>query len=194
MTNLLFPAQKKAARTQYMIRLTVTGALLCSFVLLVVAVGGVPTLLRIAHERAQYESSHTDVVSAQESFQEARTKLARAQEIAAYVSTHTYSPAAAQLRALAQELAPAGVQITHISISLHTIPHAAKEKENEQTAAVPEMVVRGVASERAALTTYRDALLAAPAVTAADLPLESFAGESDLTFRIVLTLTSASTL
>ena len=57
---------------------------------------------------------------------------------------------------------------------------------------VAPVLVRGTASSRTVLATFRDALQAHPLIAKVDLPISNFAKERDISFSVTLTISSST--
>jgi hypothetical protein len=57
---------------------------------------------------------------------------------------------------------------------------------------VAPVVVTGLASSRAALAGFRDALLKSPLVAKVDLPISNFAQDRDIQFTLTITIASST--
>lgn len=177
LTNLLPRDQARAILREYFTRLTTVGVIATA---LVVIAGGamlVPSYLKYGGDlrvvNAEYERLAISLGASSE--QEVSTRLsALSANIAHLTRLETTPKASAALRAV--------LAIPRDGIVLTGFSYMPSPKPGEN-----RMTLTGVAGTRAALQRYDLALESAAFVTTSDLPLDTFAEETDLEFIITLT-------
>lgn len=175
--NLLPEMRKDALTRMYLLRLAVVGILTLFGVLLVHAVGMLPSFLHIQQLQAVYEADLAGLgeklAGLEEKTIRARvtTLEARAQELQKTIDGST----ASRLLRAVTAVPHLGIKIDHLSFT---------RGKGDQT---PSMIIAGVATSRESLRAYSTTLSLLPYVTKADLPISSFAKETDIPFSITLT-------
>lgn len=175
--NLLPEMRKDALARMYLLRLAVVGVLMLSGVLLVHAVGMLPSFLHIQQLQAAYEADLAGLGEKLAGLEEKEIRVrvttleARAQELQQTAGSSTASNV---LRAITAVPHP-GIKIDHLSFT---------RGKGDLT---PSMIIAGVATSRESLRAYSTTLSLLPYVAKADLPISSFAKETDIPFSITLT-------
>lgn len=181
LTNLLPQDQSRALLREYFTRLATISVFALAFV---VAAGGamlVPSYVKYESDlraaSAEYERLAASIGATSE--QEVATRLGALSANIAHLARLESTPkASAALRAVL------AVPRDGISLSGFSYTPSAKPKENRMT-------LTGTAATRAALQRYDLALESADFVETSELPLDTFAEETDLSFIITLTGTLA---
>jgi len=175
--NLLPEMRKDALARMYQLRLAVVGVLVLSGVLLVHAIGMLPSFLYIEQLQRVYEADLSGIGE----------KLAGLEEKAIRLRVTTLESRAKELQKTAEEgtasnvlravtaLPHPGIQIDHLSFT---------RGKGDQT---PSMTIAGMATSRETLRAYSATLSLLPYVEKADLPISAFAKETDIPFSITLT-------
>ncbi len=177
LTNLLPLDKKRAFRREYFLRLVVVGLLLLSCATAVGAVMLAPAYLSLSQERIAKEARLTQLEATLANAQERAIgeRLARLSEDAEHLArleSHPSGSAAARAILLVPR---AGIALTRIAFT-----PGAEEGANVMT-------LSGTADTREALRAYNLALSELPFVTMSELPISTYAKETELEFMITLT-------
>jgi len=176
LTNLLPLEKKRAFRREYFVRLSVVGALLLSAVLLFGAVMLIPSYLSFSQEHALQEKRVTQLEATLQNAQERAIgeRLTRLSEDTEHLNRLGQVPSGSSAVRAVLRVARPGIALTGITFS----PGA----EEEHT-----MTLSGTAQTREALRAYNLALSELPFVSSSELPISTYAKETDLDFMITLT-------
>ncbi len=178
LTNVLPKDRLKSLRRDYFIRLSIVGLSLVTVLVGSTGVLLLPTYVYLKAEtnarEAQLLALESALASGDEAMLEARitTLTKQSTRLASLKNGETAS--AYLLKALA--VPRPGIKISGFSF-------APTEKERPST-----LLISGVADTRDNLRAYQLAITAAPFVKSADLPISSYAKNSDISFSIMLAL------
>lgn len=176
LTNLLPPEKRRAFTREYFLRLTTVGVLLLAIAALIGTALLVPSYLSFANQLSEKEADLERLTALLESAQEKEVgeRLTRLADEAEHLRRLTASPSATGMVRSVLALPDEGIQTAHIALTL--------SREGKH-----QMTVSGTAATRGALQRYEQALAALPFVEATDLPIGTYAKETDLEFIITLT-------
>lgn len=175
--NLLPEARKDALTRLYQFRLAVVGVLMLGGVLAVHAVGMLPSFLYIQQLHRVYE---TDLAGLGQKLAGLEEKTIRAR--VATLETRAQELQKTAHGSTASNVVRAVVSVPHPGIHIDHLSFTRKGGDQESS-----MVIAGIATSREVLRAYSSTLSLLPYVTKADLPISSFAKETDIPFSITLT-------
>jgi hypothetical protein len=177
LTNLLPLQKKRAFKREYFLRLSVVGLLLLSAVSVFGGVLLMPSYLIFTQELRAKETRYAQLEATLQSAQERALgeRLSRLSSDAKHLERlETYPSGSAAVRAVLLVPRP-GISLTRISF----VPGTAKTDST--------MMLSGTASTRDTLRQYEGALAALPYVKSSELPISTYAKETELEFIITLT-------
>lgn len=177
LTNLLPPERARSLRTLYLMRLATVAVLVFVGVALIHSVLLLPAYLYLGEQvkgrEALLASLSASIDGNQE--KEATARTAALTNDATYLTRLSTMPtASAAIRAV--------LLVPHTGIRIKGFAYAPA-----QTGKEAQLRVSGVAGSRDALRRYEEALSREPYVTSTELPISSYAKESDIPFTIALT-------
>lgn len=177
LTNLLPSDRSRALRREYFARLGVVALSMLAILVVIHAVLLLPTYLSIRddaqYERARLAELETALASSEE--QQVGSRLARLANDTAYLTAQAEAPSGSDAIRAVLLVPRAGISITNVSYTA------------SPTAGENRLVLMGVAETRDTLRRYYSALSSQPFVSKADLPISTYAKETDLVFTITLT-------
>lgn len=184
MINLLPPDRSRAFRRNYFIRLTTVGFMLLTALVVIHGILLVPSYL---YATAQVRAEEAQLTSTQRAASadaaSAEAELAALKNNATYLARLGTTPsAAAAVRTV--------LSIPHPGITMVSITYTPPATGN---AASAKIVLSGTAATREGLRAYDLALTGAPFITSVDLPISSYAEETDIAFSMTVTGTLAPT-
>jgi len=175
--NLLPPELKRSFRRGYFLRLATVAVFLLAALVVVHAVLLLPSSIYLSVIRDSRERELASInASAATQSTETSMRLAALKQEAVYLARLGDAPTASAAVQAVLLIPRQGVRITSI-----TFAPAVGDAANGV------MTITGRASTRDALRNYNLALSAAPYVTKAELPINSYAAESNIPFTITLT-------
>lgn len=177
LTNLLPLQKKRAFKREYFLRLGVVGLLLLSAAAVFGGVLLLPSYLTFTQERKAKEIRLAQLEATLQNAQERALgeRLGQLSEDATrLVRLESFPSGSTAVRTILQVSRP-GIRLTRISFT-----PGVSEKDST-------MMLSGTAATRDALRQYDAALSALPSVTASELPISTYAKETDLEFIITLT-------
>lgn len=177
LTNLLPYSKIRAFRREYFLRLATVSLFLLAGLIVMHGVLLTPSYIyfneQIGAKRAQLAQLSASLASGEE--QEVGTRLARVEADTEYLKRLDGLPSGTKsMRAV--------LAVPHVGISLTRFAFTASDKVGES-----KLSISGVAASRDALQRYNLALGTLPFVSSTDLPISTFAKETDLPFLITLT-------
>lgn len=177
LTNLLPPERKKTLKRAYVMRLSATAFLLLSFLVISLTLLQSPILLFKWNQVQALKSE--EARSTQElgtiGSTEAGGRIKMMNDNLVYLARLSTTTSAVETVTMITNLPYTDVRLTGLSYT----PSA--------KGAPGKMIVNGTAATREALQRYVNLLRTIPLVTGADLPISTFAKESDIPFSIALT-------
>lgn len=176
MINLIPPYARKQVKTEYWVRVAFVWMLLVACGLCIVLILMVPSYLLVHAQLTTYQEQYSQVIADSASAQELEAAVANANTYAQKLLSDESSPA---VTGIIDEL----TRITSDTISLSFL-----DINRTESGAVETIVVKGEAQTRTDLVAYRDAILADPLFTTADLPIANLAKDKEVPFSITITL------
>ena len=176
LTNLLPPERVRGQRQLYFFRLATVGMLVLSGVAIIHGVLLLPSFLYARQQVKEKEtilSSLTATLAGSEERQ-VSARVSKLTEDATYLARLKDRPAASTAVAAVLKVPHQGVRMTGYTFT------AAEEGKDAR------MTISGVASSRAPLRRFEQALAAEPYVGSTNLPISAYAKESDIDFTIEL--------
>lgn len=175
MINLIPPKAKKSLQMEYWLRVLTTWLFLWSFALVCGASALIPAYVLIESQSSVYEASATEVSQKIADYKSVTTELVRASQQARYVLDERDVASVSSLITLIEELEGSEIQLTNVAVS-------------RQDKSIAPIQLSGVAVDRQALASFRDALLAQPLFTNVDLPISNLARDKEIPFSITVTV------
>ncbi len=177
LTNLLPKEKTRAFRREYFMRLGTVAVVLAICVVVAHGLLLFPSYLFLSGEVASHTSelsALTASLGAQDEQQVSARIASLAEDTEQLARLETVPSASAAFRAMLA-VPRSGILLTGISFS------PPKQKDDGR------MMISGSATTRTALQSFKEELASLPFVTSADLPISSFAKESDIPFSITVT-------
>jgi len=176
MINLLPPDGKRALRTQYWMRVVATYGSLIGFALAITTALLLPTFFHVRFQSDALDLSAHETSSEADDFAYVEAAIGRANAISELlIETAEHVPPSAVINEI-EFLADSRALITTIDITTNA-------------GAVSRVTMAGVAPDRGALVSFRDAVEAHEYFSAMNLPLSTLARDTDISFQVELTLT-----
>jgi hypothetical protein len=175
MINLIPKHAQKSIHFEYLIRVASVWLILWSISLLAAASILLPPYVLIGTQVAGYEQSATEAMERVHEYKNTSTELILASQEAKQIIDESLIAAFTGYLHMVESLQGEQVQVTEIDLS------------RTEEGMVP-MLISGIASDRQALASFRDRLLADDRVSAVDLPISNLTSDRDINFDITVTL------
>jgi hypothetical protein len=180
MINLIPPQAKKSLGFEYWIRVASVWLYLWAFAVFAAGCLMFPSYVLIGSQVDAYSASAEDASEMVENYEVVSNTLVRASQEARAVVDESRFQRFSDVMALIRELQGEAVQLSSMSLG-------------RNDTAVNPVRLSGMASNREALDSFRDRLLAQPEVDRVDLPISNLANNRDIQFTITVTLASPET-
>jgi hypothetical protein len=179
MINLIPPDARSRIVTEYWVRVVTAWLFLLAIAATVVGALLLPAYVLVTSQ-VNLSTTEADVARARVGEHGVTTKvLDAASEEARLIVTSAEDPHLTQVVETIESIIPAGVEATAYTIT-------------RQAGGVAPVTLRGIASTRTTLATFRDALLANPQIARVDLPISNFAKDRDISFTVTITVSSST--
>ena len=175
MINLIPKQAKKRLVVEYWARVFSTWGILWSVALLVGASVIFPTFILITSQVEVYETSAAEALAKVANFENVSVSLVEANQQARLILDEQKLPVFSDYIALVKSLQGDDIQISSIGLS----------RKNDS---LEPISLSGVATDRQALASFRDRLLADEQVSSVDLPISNLAQDKNISFSITVTL------
>ena len=175
MINLIPPAAKKKVLVEYWVRVISVWLILWAVTLFVSASILLPTYVLISTQVAVHEESAEIASQKVASYENVSVALIGASQQAKMVADEEALPRFSEYLDLVESLQGSDIQITEVSMS-----------RDEQ--GFTPIMVSGVATDRLALASFKDRLLANAQIAVVDLPISNLARDKNIAFTITITL------
>lgn len=180
MINLIPPSAKKSITLEYWVRVISVWALLCASALLCATFVFLPVYVLISSQVAAYTESANSASEKIASYENVTSGLIRAsQEAKTAIAGTSFVPISDYITII-ESAQSASIDVTNISIG-------------RSAEGISPIQLSGVATERQALATFRDRLLAEAQFTSVDLPIANLAKDRDIPFSITITVDNKPT-
>ncbi|MBY0309745.1 hypothetical protein K2Q16_01200 [Patescibacteria group bacterium] len=179
MINLIPPEARSRILVEYWVRVVTAWLSLLAIAATVVGALLFPAYVLVTSQ-VKSSAAEADKVRARVAELDTTTKvLDSATEEARMIVAAAQEPVLTEVVAIVEGLLPTGVEVSAYSLA-------------RLGAGVAPVVVRGTATTRSALASFREGLVNHPKIVKVDLPISNFAKDRDLIFTVTLTMSSTT--
>jgi len=177
MINLIPRSAKKNIVTEYWVRVLSTWLMLWAFAIACGTAILFPSYILVSSQVTAYEESANVASEKVADYELASVALVRASQQAREIVQQAEVAPVSSYVDLFMNLQGANVLITQLSLI-------------QEDATIQPVRVDGKATNRQALASFRDRLLANPLISEVDLPISNLASDKDILFSIIVTMTN----
>lgn len=181
MINLIPKHAKKSIRIEYFFRVASVWLILWSASLVAATATLLPPYVLIGTQVTGYEQSASEAMERVLEYEDTSAALALASQEAKRIIDESVAVPFSKYIHLIESLEGGHIKITEIRL---------ERKE----AGVAPVLVSGVATDRQALASFRDRLLASEQVTEVDLPISNLTSDKNIIFNLTVTLANNTSI
>jgi hypothetical protein len=175
MINLIPPQAKKSLMIEYWVRVASTWLILWSITLIVSTIILLPTYVLIGTQVSVYKTSAEEASLKVASYKDVSRSLVNASQRARILVDESGLADISEFITLIEGLQGSEVELSQINL-------------NRIENGFDPMIVSGTATDRQALASFRDRLLAEEKISSVDLPISNLARDKDIQFTITVNL------